>query len=277
MKTRFLKALLSCAVIAVTLWIAVPAQASMLIMPVRIYFVDGERMKTLTVLNKGSEQAVFRIEMQHKKQLPEGGYLNLTEPLVSGYDPSKWLVYSPRQVSLEGQAKQSIRLSLRRPAELPDGEYRVHMALDRIARGSIEGRNAAEQDKIVPQMFLNIGFAIPVIVRKGRNDTIATINSYKLLPPDVKSNDKRNRMEVDISRQGKYSSVGELTVYWTPAGGDEVLIGQQKAMIIYPELAGRATTVMLNQAPQGGKIRISYIGTEVDAGKTFDEKVFTAQ
>ncbi len=254
---------------------ALPAVANMLIMPVRVYFADGERMKSLTVLNRGEEQAVFRVVMQHKKQLPDGGYENLSAPLVAGFDPSQWLVYSPRQVNLEGQSKQSVRVSLRRPADLPDGEYRVHMALDRTARERIEARTG-EAGKITPQMFINVGFAIPVIIRKGKNDTVAEIKGYSILPPDAQGGDTRGRLMVDLSRRGKFGAVGELTAFWTPpGGGEEVLAGQQKGVIIYPELDARTIRIYLNTPIQGGKLRIVYSGIEVDRGKVFDEKTFT--
>lgn len=274
---RMRRALAVAALIAGALWLAVPAQANMLIMPTRVYFVDGERMKTLTVLNDGAEQAVFRIQMQYKRQLPEGGYESISAPLNPGYDPASWLVYSPRQVSLDGQAKQSIRLSLRRPAELPDGEYRVHMALDRTARESIE-RRQGDAGKLSPQMFLNVGFAVPVIIRKGANDAKAEIKNYSLLPADVQAGDTRPRLMVDITRSGKYSTVGEVAAYWTAAGStEEVLVGQQKGIVIYPEVASRSIRVFLNQQIHGGKLRVVYTGSEVDRGKTFDEKIFTLQ
>lgn len=250
-----------------------PAAASMLLLPVRVYFKDGERMKGLTVLNKGDTQAVFSMKFEHKKQLAEGGYEALTEPLTPGYDPSKWLVYSPRQVSLEPQGRQGVRLSLRRPADIPAGEYRVHMALDRTARERIE-RGPAEPGKSTTKFMVNVGFSVPVIIRIGKNDAVAEIKSYNLLPPDVKAQDKRPRLMVDIARSGKFSTVGEVTAFWTPPGGDEVKVGQQKGVIIYPELAGRTARVFLDQPISGGTLRIVYSGIEVDRGTTFDERIF---
>lgn len=275
--TRWHGALAVALLCAGVIWLAAPAWANMLIMPTRVYFVDGERMKTLTVLNEGAEQAVFRIQMQYKRQLPEGGYESLSAPLNPGYDPASWLVYSPRQVTLEGQAKQSIRLSLRRPAELPDGEYRVHLALDRTARERIE-RRQGEPGKMSPQMFLNVGFAVPVIIRKGANDTTVQIKGYNLLPADIQAGDKRPRLMVDLVRSGKFSSVGEVAAYWTPAGAtEEVLVGQQKGVVIYPEVDARSIRVFLDQQIHGGKLRVIYTGSEVDRGKTFDERVFALQ
>lgn len=258
--------------------VALPAAhvaADMMIMPVRVFFKDGERMKSLTVLNKGAEQAVFRLSMQHKKQLPDGGYLNLGEPLMPGVDPSTWLVYSPRQVSLEPQGKQGIRLSLRRPADLPDGEYRVHLALDRTARDVIS-RDASPKDKVDTRMSIAVGFAIPVVIRKGRNDAVATIKGFEVIAPNLKEKDQRARLMVDINRTGKFGTVGEVNVFWTPpGGGDEVMVGQQKGVIIYPEVSDRKIRVFLNQMVQGGKLRVVYSGLEVDRGTTFDEKTFS--
>ena len=252
------------------------AAADMLILPMRVYFKDGERMKGLTTVNTGNVQAIYRLTFNHKKQMPDGSYANLDSTLTPGYDPSEWLVYSPRQVDLAPQAKQGVRISLRRPADLPDGEYRVHAVLKRVARENIEMRGEDAPKGATATMMINVGFAIPVIIRKGKYDTTAHIKDFKMVSPAAGEKDQRARAELTVVRKGKYSSVGRLEAFWTPpGGGEEVMVSPRNSLIIFPEVEERSTKIVFDRAVQGGKLRVVYLGMEADTGVIFDEKTFT--
>lgn len=253
-----------------------PSLADMTILPLRVIFKDGERMKGLTVLNSGSVQAIYRLELQHKKQLPNGAYVSLDQPLNAPYDPSQWLVYSPRQVDLPPQGKQGIRMSLRRPADMPDGEYRVHAALTRIARDKIE-MSGEDAPGAAAAMMINVGFAVPVVIRKGKYDTTAAIESIQPASHDFKGKAPTTAVEVKVKRSGKYSAMGRIEAYWTPPGGEEVRVNGNANMIIYPELQERTSKVVLDRLVQGGTLRLVYRGIEADKGVVFDEKTFPVQ
>lgn len=249
------------------------AVADMLILPIRVYFKDGDRMKGLTTLNTGKVQAVYRLSFEHKKQLPDGGYENLDTPLNAPYNPADWLVYSPRQVDLVPQGKQGIRLSLRRPADLPDGEYRVHAVLKRTARDAIENRGEDAPKGQQATLMINVGFAIPVVVRKGKYDTTASIESVKVLPYTAENQGKRG--EITINRKGKYSSVGRVEAYWlAPGAKEEVMVSPRNSVVIFPEVERRTARLAFDRSIQGGTLRVVYRGAEADAGVVFDEKTF---
>ncbi len=270
---------LKCFMIAVLcagilMWPLIPARADILILPLRVYFKDGDRVKALTTMNNGQVQAIYRLAFDHKKQQPDGSYLNLTSALNPDYDPAQWLVYSPRQVDLLPQARQAIKISLRRPADLPDGEYRVHGVLERIARDKIEARG----EGAVTGFMINVGFAVPIIIRKGKYDTTATLQSFKLLPPDPQEAKPLQWAELQVLREGKYSSVGTVDVFWTPpGGGEEIKVTKRNSLVIYPEVSLRSDRVLLDRAIAGGTVRVVYRGMEADAGIVFDEKTFPVQ
>ena len=114
---------------------ASPAQANILIMPIRIVFGPRDRMQDITVLNTSETQAgTYRLAWIFAKQTEEGTYVKLDEPLNPELDPEQTMLFSPRQVTLPPGGKQRVRLSLRRPADLPDGEYRAHLYLKNASR-----------------------------------------------------------------------------------------------------------------------------------------------
>lgn len=234
-------------------------------------------MKTLSVFNNSPAQGLFRLELENKKQVKEGGYISLQPEEKPQYDMTEMLVYSPRQISLEPQGKQAIRLSLRRPAELPDGEYRTYARLTRVSKEATErdaGIVAPSKAKAV--VGINVGFAVPVILRKGKYDTTARIVDPALIPANLKDKDPAPMVTFKVTRTGKYSALGRVQVLWTPAGGEERQVGLLNGVNIFPELAERDVKIKLqDKSVSGGQLRLVYSGTDADKGIVFDEKVFT--
>lgn len=248
---------------------AVPALADMMIMPIRTTFVDGDRMKNLTVVNTSDKEGSFRLQFYHMKQVENGGYERLDGPPDPKFDLSKMLVFSPRQVTLPPRGKQAIRLSLRRPADLPDGEYRVHLKLQRANDANPDTPEKGQRTVV----GINVGFSVPVMLRKGRYDTTAEIVEPKYKPAEGKL---PHRIVFHVNRTGKYSAIGRALVYWAPpSGGEEMLVGTLNGLNVYAETPRREVRVQLSdKSVSGGKIRIRFEGDDVDEGKVFDEKTF---
>lgn len=264
------------AMAALLLTFIMPAAADMMIMPVRVIFKDGERMKGLSAINTGNTQALYRLELSHKKQIRNGSYQELEGPLDPNFDMSKWLVYSPRQVDLPPQGKQAIRMSMRRPPDLPDGEYRLHAKLSRVSKDKTD-RDAGVVTRrgATPGYDVNVGFAVPVVLRKGKYDTTVSIQNMSYIQAKPTDKDKRNQVILELHRKGKFSSMGQVVVYWTPAGGgEEKQAGVLNNMTIYPELDIRDARVYLDEPVSGGTFRVVYQGTDADKGIKFDEKTF---
>lgn len=252
---------------------ALPAVADMMLMPVRVTFKDGDRMKTLSVFNTAKTQGLYRIELINKKQVKEGGFVDLKPEEKPQYDMAEMLVYSPRQISLDAQGKQAIRLSLRRPAELPDGEYRTYARLTRVAKDKTDRDAGIKPGTAKAQVGINVGFAVPIVLRKGKYDTTAKLGNPQMMPVNPKSKDKRQRLKVTISRTGKFSAMGRLEVMWQPpGGGEEVKVGELNGVNIYPELTLREAEIPMQSAGvAGGKLKITYYGDDADKGVVFDQ------
>lgn len=261
------------AAVLFTAIVAMPLQtiAGLLVMPPRLIFKDGDRMKTLTVVNNSEEDALYRLTFYHQKQLQDGSYEMSNEAVTPGFDLTKMLVYSPRQVQLEAGGKQGVRMSLRRPENLPDGEYRVHVKvarfMDEEARKATKGQTAV--------VAINIAFAVPVILRKGKYDTTAKISDVKFVRA---ANDGKNKnpakVQFAINRQGKYSALGNVRVFWKDASGNEKLVGILNKVNVFPEIEKRTVSVGLNENISGGSFRVRFEGDDVDKGILFDEVSF---
>lgn len=254
------------------------ARADIMILPIRTVFKDRDRTKTLTVVNTSDKAATFKLSFYNQRQTPDGGYAKQDEPINPKYDLSKLLVFSPRQVDLPPSGKQSVRFSLRRPANFPDGEYRVHLKLQRISNDNGPELQQANKKGASGRITINVGFSVPVIVRQGSNDAKAKIAEPKFVRGSADGK-KPPRVEFFLDRTGKFSTLGRADIFWRASGGaDEKKVGTLNDLNVYAETARRSVSIALNDKEiVGGTFRIVYEGDEIDKGISFDEKVFTAQ
>lgn len=249
------------------------AMAGIMVMPVTVIFGERDRVKGITVVNRSNDQGTFKMALFYQRQVPEGGYIRQDTP-TTPVDIIKYVSFSPRLVTLDPQGKQSVRMSLKRPADLPDGEYRFHMKVQQDNSGQVRLGTKAPDGKKGQDVMLQMsaGFAIPVIIRHGKYDADASIEDLRFVPsPDGK---KPSVVAMTLKRSGKFSTLGNVIVYWTPpGGGEEKLAGFTNNVNIFPEITERSIAIGLTEKNiAGGTFRVVYEGALADKGITFDEK-----
>jgi fimbrial chaperone protein len=261
------------AFLAVCGW-AHTAHADLTITPVRVVFEGRDRSATIELINTTRTTNTYRMKWMDMKMGPSGRYELLPADETDPNSVSKMVIFSPRQVTIEPNGHQTVRLSLRRPADLPPGEYRSHLGMVRLAKQGPEKPDDNAKG-IEMEMRINLGFSIPVIVRSGEDpDLKISLNNPKL----GMSKDEKNpapELTIDLRRDaGKFSTNGTLVVYWTPANGQEKPIGGLNNLTLYPELQTRTVHIPLKEAPSNGSVRVEYVGKfEID-GKKLAEKTF---
>lgn len=249
------------------------AQANLMILPIRVVFKDRDRMQGITLVNSGNTEATYKLSFYYQKQIETGGYTKHDGPLSPECDMEKMLNYSPRQVSLPPGGKQTIRLSLRKPADQPNGECRIHMKMQREAEPERKApATKTEEGKIVTQMSINVGFSIPVIMRQGKSDANATLSD--ITATRAAGTVKQDSVSLKINRTGKFSTMGNVRLLWTANGkNEEKEVGRLNDVNVYPESPHRLVNVALREnGLSGGKLRVVYEGVDADKGRTFDEQ-----
>jgi hypothetical protein len=154
-------------VLAFMLLGAGPAAADLLISPLRVVFEARTRSVTVVVTNQSQETKTYRLEWAEKRAKPDGQYEDVPEPDPTMPVSSKLVQFSPRQVTLAPGESQQVRVALRAPADLPAGEYRSHLSFVSIGQPQRQASRRQQQGGAGIEVFLNLGFAIPVIVRHG--------------------------------------------------------------------------------------------------------------
>jgi hypothetical protein len=161
--------------------------------------------------------------------------------------------YAPRRVILPPGEPQAIRISARPGADLPDGEYRVHMsfaALPKVQPVSQPASDTPAQGfsvRIIPVY----GITMPIIVRKGQLEVTGGLAN-----PRLEQTAEGTTFAIDIARSGQASLYGDLLVY---RDGNDEPVFMARGIGVYPEIDNRHTTFSVSPeqaAAMRGPVRV---------------------
>lgn len=243
----------------------------LIVAPTRIVFEDRTRSAKITLANRGSGSAVFRISFVEMEMSAEGRLQRIEDPTQVKMAASSMIRYAPRQIEIAPGETQTIRLSLRRPSDLADGEYRSHMYFRAVPPESA-GRSVEDTDETADGLQLQLipifGVSIPVIVRQGDVSVSASVSNVQLLPQNEEA---PLRVAATITREGSRSAFGDVTATFSSAGGGEPLvISQASRLAVYTNLDARNVTLPV-ALPDGveltnGTIDVTYKASEENGG-----------
>jgi P pilus assembly chaperone PapD len=229
------------------------AASQIMVTPTRIVFDAKARSQTVTVINSGNEEGTYRILLVNKRMLPDGNIVNIKTAQSDEQFADKMIRYSPRQVTLKPGQSQVVRLSLRKPRDLKDGEYRSHMtfkALPNKKKGvdiSTIGKNSND---IGVTLKAIISVTIPVIMRHGKTESSVSIDSLKVSPPSKKS--PRPMLSMELLRQGTQSVYGDF-VAELESNGKSTIVGRINGIAVYTPNQSRSIKLPLT-LPKGIKL-----------------------
>lgn len=251
--------------------ISAQSYASLTITPLRVTFADRQRTSEIVLINTSNTTNTYRVGWMYNRQKTDGYYEEIESPLNPNFNPADMILFSPRQVTIPPGGRQRIRMSLRRPPEMPDGEYRAHLRFQKLAPDTSPSQDSNQPPGLNLSLMVNLGFSIPVVVRQGPYNAGVTISDVRFIPA-YQDEKRQPKLELQLNRTGYNSTTGRIQVYWTPPQGNEVRIGQMNNVTIYPEINKRFVRVTLKtQEIRGGSIRIVYEGDGPEQGIIFDE------
>lgn len=236
-----------------------PGPGDLLVAPTRVVFEGRDRNAELTLVNTGPVPATYRISFVERRMDELGGIREISPAEAAPDEPpsSGMIRYFPRQVLLEPQVAQTVRLQLRKPEGLAEGEYRSHLLFRAVpdAEPENDGRAAAG---IAIELKAIFGVSVPVIVRHGECAAEARLSGLELAPRQEGS---LPALGFRLERSGNASLFGNLTATLKPRGGKAVVVGAANGVALYtPNLARRgALSLRLPPAvPLAGELRLTY-------------------
>ncbi len=264
--------------IAGGVFFAPSSQASLLITPLQVVFKERERTAEIVLVNTSDKTNTYRLRWEQLDQFEgEGGYVPAEDDVrKERTDLEDFAVFTPRQVTLGPNEKQTVRLAVRRPKDLPDGEYKSHLKFAIVPDLQANKGN----DKEVPQDEIGIGaqvvvsYSVPVVYRVGEYNTKISIGT-----PEITRNPKTSNILINVSveRSGTHGAVGLMHAYYKPDGGEEYEIGALGNASLYTEINRRDFTIVTQEKNLNpGQLRITFTKAEGSVGDfvILDEKTF---
>ena len=203
----------------------------------RIIFEGNQRAEVLTIINNSDQDETFRIGWIHYV-MNQSGVLEPVdvEDLPENVMPAADMVrYSPRRVSVKARESQRIRILLRMPGGLEDGEYRSHLWIrtepdvERLTRSGDEFRENSNSKRSVSIEMLP-GLTMPIIVRKGNLDATAAIQNLQ-----VSQSPGFVNINYDLVREGGRSIYGDVKYICNSGSPSQYVIKESRGVGVYTD------------------------------------------
>lgn len=242
-----------------------PVFAELMVYPTRLVIEGNQRATKVELINNGSEAATYRISLVNRRMSETGAFSDVDEPLPGEQFSDAMLRYSPRQITLAPGAGQTVRLMVRKPANLEPGEYRSHLLFSKQP-GVQEGRSRdSAGEGVGVRITTLVGVSIPVIVRHGATNAHVELTGLQL----TKEGDRVVASFV-MERTGNQSVYGDVIVNFRPNGGRKQVVGRANGVAVYTpnprRQASIVTSIDSGSTLSGGTLQITYRKQAEDSG-----------
>ncbi|MEH6757095.1 MAG: molecular chaperone [Parasphingorhabdus sp.] len=215
---------------------AAQAAGDLLVAPTRI-ILDGQRGTEVILNNIGSETATYRISLELRRMTAEGRLVEVGPEEENELEQAakEMIRYAPRRVTLPPNQPQAIRLGVRAPQGLADGEYRVHLLFRAVPEAISVTEQETQKEGFSIALTPIYGVTIPVIIRQGKLNATAAIANARMEPGE-----EGPALAFDLSRTGDRSTYGEIRVV---KHGQAEPILMVRGIAVYPEIASRKVSL----------------------------------
>ena len=230
------------------------AQGDLLIAPTRLV-LDGRRGGEVILSNMGNEPETYRVSLELRRMDESGNLEPVEESQANATEKAALAMirYAPHRVTLPPAQPQSIRISARPGADLPDGEYRVHMSFAAMPKVRPVADAPVDKSGIAINLIPVYGIVMPIIIRKGELKVTAALAN-----PRIVHGSDGDEFTLDMTRSGNESIYGDLLVY--PQGAkDPAFVA--RGIGVYPEIGTRHAVFSVSPeqaAAMKGRARVEF-------------------
>jgi P pilus assembly chaperone PapD len=211
-----------------------PAFANLALSEYRLYFDANNKSNSLLLRNTAVSPMQYSIQLIHLDMTEEGTLIQVDEQQVIGRSAQELLRFSPKRGVIQGNGMQAVRFSVRKPANLPAGEYRA--ALRIVAQTVTDNGNNGIN--INPK----IAYSVPIIIRHGHTKASASIEHPQLIMQN-----SMPTITLLLERTGNRSLYGDFSI----TNSENQEIGRINGIALYPPLPRRTVNINLTQQTHG--------------------------
>ena len=206
--------------------------------PPRQEIKAGQRYAAAALLNRSGDAPIGYSITLIPLRMKEDGKLFQPEKLTKRESIAKSMIKcSPKRAAIPAGGKQDVRILVRRPAGLPDGEYMVYMRVTPSVQKETAEVAANPSKDLSIKLETVVGMSTPIIVYQGNPTAVP-----KLAGAELVRSQNGNSIKVTIDRSGNRSSYPGVRIY-SIAGGKKELIGELVRIPIFVPLKRRTQLV----------------------------------
>lgn len=221
------------------------ANSLLFIAPHRVVIAPDQRTTEVTVANQSEAKRRYEITMIDSVMLETGATKRVD---TFEYSAKRMVRYVPRAVELAPGERQTVRLMVRRPKDLADGDYHSHLLFREKAVEEPQAADGEKEQKFSFQVGAQYGVAIPVIVQQGTVESAVTVGDV------AKTEGPRAGLAVTFNRAGNAEAGAYLRVFHVD-GGTEKAISAPMWVRIYREVDSITRNIpLMADAKVDGKI-----------------------
>lgn len=214
--------------------------AAVSVAPMMVILDTGGRPGSFDVINFSARTATFRLDPLYAL-IDDEGVQRFEEPAGQPGSAAPFLRWAPRQFEVQPGATRSIRLSARAPADLPPGEYRLHLRVTNIGAAP-ERPVATDEPAIGVNIRIQIAQAVRILVRHRVGPGTARLEAASLQTAET---GQRLSFTLVNNREGG-SVLGRYAIVSAAPGGAERLL-RETDVTLYPDTDRRP--VVMDMAP----------------------------
>lgn len=209
-------------------FLTVKAHANLQVFPTHISLSDKARTAQISIRHIGPKPANYRISVVYYRMNSDGGMVLDKNPRPEDKFAENYFKYSPRKVELQPNIEQVVRIILRKPSDLPEGDYRAHLHFEQEDPPP-PAKGDAKPGEFKMGLAARLAIAVPVIVHQKQPTVNAKLGELKLLTLP----DKKRGFTVEISNVGNGFVFGDLRAFQIVGNEKPVLIGEVNAISSY--------------------------------------------
>ncbi len=240
------------------------ASKSLMCTPIRLIFTERQRAITAQVINQSDEAIRYSIALVTMREGNDGRLYEPEQETEEELRNKKLIRFSPRRATIGPQQSQTVKLMVRKPKDLPPGEYRTYLQLRPHPSTSQEQAEEVQRGN-------NLDANIEIIV----NSTFSIIIQHELPMGEMRLDDmqfkgtgqRQNQPQValTLSRKGEASAFGNIFLDYLPEdpSTDSVEVGRVIGLALYAPDTRKEVTIPLQsdipvQQLKKGKIRVTF-------------------
>jgi hypothetical protein len=228
-----------------------PALADLQVFPTRLTIESRARTGVFNLRHIGNKTTRYRISPVFYQMGDDGSLQKVEKPTLAEKYAGDMVIYSPRMIALEPGKEQVVRIQVRRPVDLAEGEYRMHLQFETFDDvDAQEVGSGSDADKGVNMALkAHRAIAVPILVQQGQ------INIAVELKNSIVS--AANELTMTLEKSGNRSAYGDVIVEYK-AGADWQPLSELRGVAVYNDK--RSLTLPLANIPaaKAAPLRISF-------------------